>query len=102
MGPCDKEENSFADCLKEEALDLALKAKIVFPALTAITTVDNDKCLPYEEDAEICLDGTQGSSVWDDLSDKGYPRAAQYSASQSIGFFRLLICLLVGSLVSWL
>mmetsp|Transcript_526 Transcript_526/g.1614 ORF Transcript_526/g.1614 Transcript_526/m.1614 type:complete len:278 (-) Transcript_526:114-947(-) len=53
--PCKTEQ---VDCIKEEALSLALEAKVVAKGLTGMVTVDDEKCLSFEEETEICRDGT--------------------------------------------
>ena len=52
------EEEDFSKCIKAEALDLALEASIVTKGLTAMVTVDSEKCMKHDDDAEVCLDGT--------------------------------------------
>ena len=54
--PCTEDE--FAKCVRAEALDLALEANVVAKGLTAMVTVDMDKCMKRNENAQICLDGT--------------------------------------------
>ncbi len=51
-------EEEFSDCIKDEALDLAIKANVVAKGLTAMVTVDDDQCMDIDEAAEICVDGT--------------------------------------------
>ncbi|CAB9520302.1 trypsin inhibitor heavy chain H4 [Seminavis robusta] len=64
--PCNG-TTSLADCIKEEALSLALKAQLVTRGLTGLVTIDENQCLVYNEEAEICLDGTnKGDSYWNE------------------------------------
>ena len=52
------EEKTFAKCIRGEALKLATEANIVAKGLTAMVTIDEDKCTKLDDEAEICLDGT--------------------------------------------
>lgn len=100
---CDRKEHTFADCIKEEALGLALAAQLVTVGLTGMVTVDDDKCLPFEEGAEICLDGTAKSDFWNnydaDESDSvmmEYGPEAEYayasgSRSTSVSFYLVVM-----------
>mmetsp|Transcript_17404 Transcript_17404/g.36459 ORF Transcript_17404/g.36459 Transcript_17404/m.36459 type:complete len:178 (+) Transcript_17404:150-683(+) len=51
-------EEEFSDCIKAEALDLAIEANVVAKGLTAMVTVNDDQCMDTDEAAEICVDGT--------------------------------------------
>lgn len=53
---CNEEE--FAKCIRAEALALATEANVVAKGLTAMVTVDDDKCMKLDEEAEVCIDGT--------------------------------------------
>ena len=48
----------FPECLGKEALDLAIRANVVVKGLTAMVTIDDENCLSFEEETEVCLDGT--------------------------------------------
>ena len=50
---------SKVDCLKAEALKLALEANLVAKDLTAMVTVPDETCQKFiDNQTEICLDGT--------------------------------------------
>ena len=70
--------DKFRDCVKQEALDLAIKANLVVKGLTAMVTVDEKKCAAPDEDAEICVDGTSpdGVTFRPSYSDKSEEEAA--------------------------
>lgn len=78
MKPC--EEEHFADCIENEALGLALEAGVVAKGLTGMVTVDDEECLSFEGETEICRDGGSKGS-------KSYPYDDVYEARSS-GCFR--------------
>merc|ERR1711933_373918 len=53
---CVEEER--VECIKAEALGLAIEANLVAKGLTAMVTVENETCQKIQEGADICLDGT--------------------------------------------
>jgi len=53
---CDAEEK--VECIKAEALALALEANLVAKGLTAMVTIEDETCRAIDENAEVCLDGT--------------------------------------------
>jgi len=59
----DCKSEKFRDCVKQEALDLAIEANLVVKGLTAMVTVDEKKCAAPDEDAEICVDGMSPDGV---------------------------------------
>jgi len=59
----DCKSEKFRDCVKQEALDLAIEANLVVKGLTAMVTVDEKKCATPDEDAEICVDGMSPDGV---------------------------------------
>ena len=66
-------EKDFADCIKAEALNLAIKANVVAKGLTAMVTVDDLKCMKRDESAEVCLDGTTPDSTESGDGGEKYP-----------------------------
>jgi len=87
---CDAAEK--VECLKAEALTLALEAKMVAKGLTAIVTVENEMCQAIDEGAEVCLDGTtpDGQGWISSASD------SEYSAgTRSHGALLVLLALLI-------
>jgi len=74
----DCKSDKFRDCIKQEALDLAIEANLVVKGLTAMVTVDEKKCAAPDEDAEICVDGTSpdGVTFRPSYSDKSEEEAA--------------------------
>jgi len=82
---CDEEEK--VDCIKAEALALALEANLVAKGLTAMVTVeDEDTCKKTEDTTEICLDGTTPGDG---------PMATYSSGTQSHRAVSFLLALLV-------
>merc|ERR1712224_870700 len=64
---CDEEEER-VECIRAEALGIAVEAGLVVKGLTAMVTVENETCQKIDEGADICLDGTtpgDGSFDWD-------------------------------------
>ena len=59
----DCKSDKFRDCVRQEALDLAIEANLVVKGLTAMVTVDEKKCAAPDEDAEICVDGMSPDGV---------------------------------------
>lgn len=55
VNPC---AGKLVDCIEQEALSLAIKANVVAEGLTGMVTMDDDQCQTFEEETEICLDGT--------------------------------------------
>jgi hypothetical protein len=53
--PC---TTKLADCIEEEALTLAIEASVVAKGLTGMVTVDDENCLSFEGETEICRDGS--------------------------------------------
>jgi len=93
---CDEEQR--VECIKREALALALEAKLVAKGLTAMVTVENETCQKIVEGAEICLDGTTPSSGGG--RDSSYPgsREIYYSSAREKsqhGAVSILLALLV-------
>jgi hypothetical protein len=75
-----KKDQSLADCIKAEALQLALDANVVVEGLTAMVTIDDEKCMSLDEEAEVCIDGTTpGDSPWHDEAAPG----VAYSSSKN-------------------
>ena len=64
-------KTDMAECITEEALSLALEANVVVKDLTAMVTIDEEGCLSFEDESEICRDGT--TSYGGDESEDGYP-----------------------------
>mmetsp|Transcript_9961 Transcript_9961/g.11364 ORF Transcript_9961/g.11364 Transcript_9961/m.11364 type:complete len:211 (+) Transcript_9961:166-798(+) len=102
---CDEEQR--VECLKKEALALALEAKLVAKGLTAMVTVENETCQKIVEGAEICLDGTTPSSGGDSR-DSSYPGSSEsyYSSAREKsqhGAVSILLALLVlvATLFQW-
>jgi hypothetical protein len=56
-------EEKFVDCIKKEALNLAVDAQIVAKGLTAMVTVDENKCMEVDDSAQVCIDGTTADST---------------------------------------
>ena len=83
---CDAAEK--VECLKAEALALALEAKLVAKGLTAIVTVENETCRAIDEGAEVCLDGTTPDG-------QGWSGSAYSSGTRSHGAVSVLLALLV-------
>ncbi|KAL7489133.1 hypothetical protein ACHAW6_014760 [Cyclotella cf. meneghiniana] len=95
--PSCKEEH-FVTCIEQEAVHLAIDAKIVAKGLTAMVTVDSDDCMKFDDSAPVCLDGTTSDpTAWSQerMSDGTYMRACSI-------FFSLFVCLmpLVAALLS--
>jgi len=86
---CDAEEK--VECIKAEALALALEANLVAKGLTAMVTIENETCQAIDENAEVCLDGTSPNG------DQWSPRGDSYSGSgaRSRGAVSILLALLV-------
>merc|ERR1712157_604881 len=53
---CEAEEK--VECIKAEALALALEANLVAKGLTGMVTVEDESCRAIDENAQVCLDGT--------------------------------------------
>ena len=88
------QDKELADCIQAEALALALKANVVVEGLTAMVTVDDENCMSFDEDAEVCIDGTTpGDSPW-------YPDKAEAEMSWGSGGNSLTISLFV--FAAWL
>mmetsp|Transcript_55600 Transcript_55600/g.62214 ORF Transcript_55600/g.62214 Transcript_55600/m.62214 type:complete len:174 (+) Transcript_55600:403-924(+) len=100
---CDEEQR--VECIKREALALALEAKLVAKGLTAMVTVENETCQKIVVGAEICLDGTTPSSGGGrDSSYLGSSESYYSSAREtSQGDFSILLALLVvvATLFQW-
>jgi len=99
---CDEEQQ--VDCIKVEALALALDAKLVAKGLTAMVTVENETCQKIVEGAEICLDGTTPNedgrgSDYSGSSDSYYSSAREKSHGAVSILFALLV--LVATLFQW-
>jgi hypothetical protein len=72
------------ECLEAEALKLAIKGNVVVKGLTAMVTIDDQQCLSFEEDNEVCLDGsTPDGSAGDDASGSADDAAERTDAPQS-------------------
>ena len=74
--PCNNEKDingnyNIAKCIEKEALDLALEAKVVVKGLTGMVTIDEDGCLSFEEETEICTEGSS-SNGWRNNDDYYY------------------------------
>jgi len=102
--PCDKEKMTLAECIEQEALSLALRAKVVTRGLTGMVTVDEDECFSLEGETDICLDGTSKGEYWEahaEDAEGGYayassaPRLLPFASFSSA----LFAALLYGSLV---
>ena len=105
--PCEA-PTSLADCIEQEALSLALHASVVAEGLTAMTTVDEDKCQTFEEETEICLDGTsvdgmptgdEETSGWYDHPTSGAKSRGDVTIALNFALFAwlvldLLICMI--------
>ena len=48
-------EDKFAKCVRAEALSVAVEANIVAKGLTAMVTVDDEKCTKIDEEAEVSV-----------------------------------------------
>jgi len=108
--PEDCKEEKRVECIKAEALGLALEANLVVKGLTAMVTVENETCQKIDEGAEVCLDGTtpgSGESLADEgyygtsaSSNRGYYSASS-TASQGALSFVLALVILVATLFQW-
>mmetsp|Transcript_45638 Transcript_45638/g.52735 ORF Transcript_45638/g.52735 Transcript_45638/m.52735 type:complete len:126 (-) Transcript_45638:419-796(-) len=99
---CDEEQR--VECIKREALALALEAKLVAKGLTAMVTVENETCQKIVEGVEICLDGTTPNedgrgSDYSGSSDSYYSSAREKSHGAVSILFALLV--LVATLFQW-
>ena len=93
---CDEEEK--VDCIKAEALALALEANLVAKGLTAMVTVeDEETCKKSENITEICLDGTTPGGSSGNRYGGEYITAESFSSAgtQSHGAISFLLALLV-------
>merc|ERR1712224_693249 len=106
---CDEEEER-VECIRAEALGIAVEAGLVVKGLTAMVTVENETCQKIDEGAEVCLDGTtpgSGESLADEgyygtsaSSNRGYYSASS-TASQGALSFVLALVVLVATLFQW-
>ena len=74
--PCNNKKDingnyNIAKCIEKEALNLALEAKVVVKGLTGMVTIDEDECLSFEEETEICTEGSS-SNGWRNNDDYYY------------------------------
>mmetsp|Transcript_29440 Transcript_29440/g.71054 ORF Transcript_29440/g.71054 Transcript_29440/m.71054 type:complete len:627 (-) Transcript_29440:139-2019(-) len=77
--PCSiDEDNNMADCIEKEAFRLAIGAGVVVEGLTSMVTIDEDDCLSFEDENEICVAGTNGEGefVGTPVDNQGYSPAA--------------------------
>mmetsp|Transcript_20243 Transcript_20243/g.21685 ORF Transcript_20243/g.21685 Transcript_20243/m.21685 type:complete len:172 (+) Transcript_20243:286-801(+) len=100
---CDEEQR--VECIKREALALALEAKLVAKGLTAMVTVENETCQKIVEGAEICLDGTTPSSGggWDSShpgSSESYYSSARETSHGAVSTL-VALWVLVATLFQW-
>jgi len=100
---CDEEQR--VECLKREALALALEAKLVAQGLTAMVTVENETCQKIVEGAEICLDGTtpnggSGRGSYDAGSSESYYSSAREKSHCDVSIL-LALLVLVATLFQW-
>lgn len=79
---CNEEE--FAKCIEQEAIDLAIDARIVAKGLTAMVTVDAEECMKVDESSEVCLDGTTVDEYAWEYSDS--------PSTRTTSFCSLIIC----------
>ena len=77
--PC---TGSLVDCIEQEALSLAIEANVVTEGLTGMVTVDDDECQTFEEDSEICLDGSSAHG-YRPSEDEGSGRVLDLPTSDS-------------------
>jgi hypothetical protein len=91
--PC---TTKLADCIEEEALSLAIEASVVAKGLTGMVTIDDENCLSFEGDTEICRDGSTADDYWEVSGDTD----DRYGAATSIGHVSLLD-LIFTTLFTW-
>ena len=96
VNPCETDKDTnLGDCIRQEALDLALKANVVVKGLTGMATVDDDSCQAFDPDAQICLDGSYADERFGDFAEDGDSRF--FSSASSLGlttaFSLLALCL---------
>jgi len=88
-------ERDFADCIEDEALSLAIEAKVVVMGLTAMVTIDDEQCLSFRNETEICLAGTSPGGAWESDQDSAMGAVAgraekggtyDYSGAESVSY----------------
>mmetsp|Transcript_29439 Transcript_29439/g.71051 ORF Transcript_29439/g.71051 Transcript_29439/m.71051 type:complete len:771 (-) Transcript_29439:139-2451(-) len=82
------DDNNMADCIEVEALRLAIDAGVVVEGLTSMVTIDEDECLSFEDENEICVAGTNGEGefVGTQVDDQGYDEPAPAPTSALGGY----------------
>lgn len=61
------EDETLEKCIRKDALALALNANLVVSGLTGMVTEDKGSCFAVDNQAEVCVDGTDpsGEAYWD-------------------------------------
>lgn len=78
------EMDDFVDCIKAEALEVAIEAGVVTKGLTAMVTVDNEKCMKPDTETEVCLDGTTPDPDSDEKYEPDYDYEDSASAHEEV------------------
>ena len=61
---CNRTNTTLATCIEQEALSLAMEARLVARGLTGMVTIDEEECFVIKNGSEICLDGTSKGDFW--------------------------------------